>query len=81
MHRLDAAHLFRLAALEAATAGPRLHGVGDEGVPIRDIADVIGQHLKQPVTAISRDETDGHFGWLAPMITLDLLASSTLTRG
>ena len=47
VHRLDAAHLFRLA-LEKAPAGSTLHAVADEGVPIRDIAEVIGRHLDLP---------------------------------
>jgi len=79
VHRLDAAHLYRLA-LEAAPAGARLHGVGEEGVPFRDIADVIGRHLNLPVTAVSRGEADGHFGYLAHFVTLDAPASSALTR-
>jgi len=79
VHRLDAAHLFRLA-LQAAPAGARLHAVADEGVPVRDIADVIGRHLNLPVTAISRQEADGHFTWLAHFITLDVPASSALTQ-
>ncbi|WP_326723469.1 MULTISPECIES: SDR family oxidoreductase [unclassified Streptomyces] len=79
VHRLDAAHLFRLA-LEAAPAGARLHGVGEEGVPVRDIADVIGQQLKLPVTAVSREETAEHFGWLGAILALDVPASSALTR-
>ena len=33
VHRLDAARLFRLA-VEAAPAGSRLHGAGEEGVPL-----------------------------------------------
>ena len=79
VHRLDAAHLFRLA-LEAAPAGARLHAVDDEGVPVRDIAGVIGRHLHMPVTAISREEADGHFSWFAPFVTLDSPASSILTQ-
>lgn len=79
VHRLDAARLFRLA-VEAAPAGARLHGVGDEGVPFRDIAEVIGRHLNLPVTAVSREEAEGHFGWLAPFVLLDSPASSALTQ-
>jgi nucleoside-diphosphate-sugar epimerase len=79
VHRLDAAHLFRLA-LEAAPAGARLHAVGEEGVPVGDIAGVIGRHLGLPVTAISGEEADAHFGFLAHFITADLPASSALTR-
>jgi nucleoside-diphosphate-sugar epimerase len=79
VHRLDAAHLFRLA-LEAAPAGARLHGVDDEGVPFRDIAEIIGRHLKLPATAIPREEAGSHFGWLGPIVTVDHPASSTLTQ-
>ena len=79
VHRLDAAHLFRLA-LEEAPAGTRLHGVADEAIPLRDIAAVIGRRLNLPVTAISREEAEGHFGWMAPFAQLDSPASSTLTQ-
>jgi nucleoside-diphosphate-sugar epimerase len=79
VHRLDAAHLFRLA-LEAAPAGSRLHAAAEEGVPLRDVAEVIGRRLNMPVRGISRDEADGHFGWLAPFVSLDAPASSALTR-
>jgi nucleoside-diphosphate-sugar epimerase len=79
VHRLDAAHLFRLA-LEAAPAGARLHAVGDEAVPVRDIADVTGPQVKLPVTAVPCAEAAGHFGWRAPFVSLDNPASSTLTQ-
>jgi nucleoside-diphosphate-sugar epimerase len=79
VHRLDAAHLFRLA-LEAAPAGARVHGVAEGGVPVREIAGVIGRHLNLPVTAISPGEAESHFGFLGPIITADLPASSALTR-
>jgi nucleoside-diphosphate-sugar epimerase len=79
VHRLDAAHLFRLA-LEAAPAGTRLNGIGDEGVPVRDIAGVIGRHLGVPATAISREEAEGHFGFLGALFSRDVPASSALTR-
>jgi nucleoside-diphosphate-sugar epimerase len=78
-HRLDAAQLFRLA-LEKAPAGSTLHGVADEGVPIRAIAEVIGRHLDLPVVAISPEDAAEHFGWLAGFLAADSPASSTLTR-
>jgi nucleoside-diphosphate-sugar epimerase len=69
VHRLDAAHLFRLA-VEAAPAGARLHGVGD----------VIGRHLNVPVESISPDDAGEHFAWLGGFVGLDSPASSALTR-
>ena len=54
VHRLDAARLFRLA-LEKAPAGSVLHGVGEEGVPTRTIAEVIGRHIEDVFDA-SRQE-------------------------
>ena len=79
VHRLDAAHLFRLA-VETAPAGARLHGVGDEGVAVRDIAELIGRHLKLPVTSISREQAGTHFGFLGAFFGLDCPASSALTQ-
>ena len=80
VHRLDAAHLYRLA-LESAPAGSRLDGVGDEGVPFRDIADVIGRHLNLPVVSISREEADAHFGpFLGAVAVLDRPRSSAQTQ-
>jgi nucleoside-diphosphate-sugar epimerase len=67
VHRLDAAHLFRLA-LENAPAGSRLHAVVDEGVPIRAIAEVIGRHLDPPVVSLPAGEASRHFGFLASFL-------------
>jgi nucleoside-diphosphate-sugar epimerase len=79
LHRLDAAHLFRLA-VESAPAGARLHGVGDEGVPVREIAEVIGRHLNVPVTSMTGDQVAEHFGFLGAFFAADLPASSALTQ-
>jgi nucleoside-diphosphate-sugar epimerase len=79
VHRFDAARLFRLA-LESAPAGARLHAIGDEGVQVREIAGAIGRHLELPVTAISPEQAVDHFGWLGAFFSLDVPASSTLTR-
>ncbi len=78
-HRFDAARLFRLA-LERAPAGSVLHGVAEEGIPVRNIAEVIGRHLDIPVVSISPDDADEHFGWLARFLGSDSPASSALTR-
>jgi nucleoside-diphosphate-sugar epimerase len=79
VHRLDAAHLFRLG-VESAPAGTRLHGVGDEGVPVREIAEVIGRHLNVPVTSVTGDQVAEHFGFLGAFFAADLPASSALTQ-
>lgn len=79
VHRLDAAHLYRLA-LEKAPAGSRLNGVGDEGVPFRDIASVIGQQLNVPVVSISSEEAKNHFGFLSTLAALDIPKSNTETQ-
>jgi nucleoside-diphosphate-sugar epimerase len=79
VHRLDSAHLFRLA-VENAPAASTLHAVADEGVPIRDVAEVIGRHLKVPVVSIAPEDVADHFSWLSHFIGADAPASSTLTR-
>jgi nucleoside-diphosphate-sugar epimerase len=79
VHRLDAARVFRLA-VENAPAGSVLHAIADEGVPIRDIAEVIGRHLNVPMLSISPEDAAEHFTWLAGFLALDSPASSALTR-
>jgi nucleoside-diphosphate-sugar epimerase len=79
VHRLDAAHLFTLA-LEKGKPGARYHAVGEEGIPLRNIATNIGQHLDVPVLTQSSSEAEQHFGWLAYFVGADLPASSAKTR-
>ncbi|MDT0448244.1 SDR family oxidoreductase [Streptomyces hesseae] len=79
VHRLDAAHLFRLA-LEKAPDGSTLHAVADEAVPLRAVAEVAGRHLGLPVASIAPEDAAAHFGWLASFLALDSPASSALTR-
>jgi nucleoside-diphosphate-sugar epimerase len=78
-HTLDAAHLFRLA-VEYAPAGSRLHAVGDEGVPFREIAATIGRHLDVPVASIAPDQAADHFGFLGALVQLDNPTSSAITQ-
>lgn len=79
VHRLDAAHLYRLA-IEKGSAGVRYHGIGDEGVPFREIAALIGRHFDVPIVSKSPEEAAEHFGFLARFAALDIPASSALTQ-
>ena len=79
VHRLDAAVLYR-RALETGATAPRYHGVAEEGVPFRQIAEVIGRRLNIPVVSKSPDEAAAHFGWFAHFAAMDNLASSAKTR-
>jgi nucleoside-diphosphate-sugar epimerase len=79
VHRLDAAHLYRLA-LENGSAGARFHGVAEEGVPFRDIAGVIGRRLNVPVVSKAPEEAANHFGWFAQFTAIDAAVSSKWTR-
>jgi len=79
VHVSDAVRVYRLA-LEKGHAGARYHAVGEEGVALRDIAEAIGAGLNMPVESITREQAPEYFGWMAHLATIDLAASSTLTR-
>jgi nucleoside-diphosphate-sugar epimerase len=78
-HRLDAAHLYRLA-LERGEAGAAYHAIGDEGVPAREIAAAIASRLGVKTASISAEDAVGHFRWLGMFASVDMPASSTLTQ-
>lgn len=78
-HVLDVARLYRLA-LEKNEPGAKYHAVGEEGIPMREIAEVIGRGLKVPVKSISPEEAPAHFGWLGRFAGLDMPASSAKTQ-
>jgi nucleoside-diphosphate-sugar epimerase len=78
-HVSDVARLYRLA-LEKHEAGAKWHAVAEEGVAMRDIAEVIGRGLNIPVKSISPEEAAAHFGWLGMFASHDLRASSEKTR-
>ena len=75
----DVARLYRLA-LDKHERGARWHAVHEEGVPVRDIAEVVGIGLRVPVRSLSPEEAEEHFGWLAHFAGMDLPTSSALTR-
>ena len=79
VHRLDSAPLYRLV-LEKGSSRTAYHGVADEGVPFREIADVIGRQLNVPVVSKSPGEAASHFGWLSHFVGIDCPASSKRTQ-
>ena len=81
VHIRDVAPLFRLA-LEKGPAGRYWHAVGDQGIPIRKIAEAIGQRLDLPAVSIPMDELmiPGYFGFLTNLVTQSYPASNLITR-
>jgi nucleoside-diphosphate-sugar epimerase len=78
-HVLDVARLYRLA-LEKHEAGSRYNAVAEEGISMREIAEVTGRGLKLPVVSLSPEEAPAHFGWLAMFAGFDMPASSAQTQ-
>jgi nucleoside-diphosphate-sugar epimerase len=76
VHVKDAARLYRLA-IEHAPAGAVLNAVGDEGVPVREIAEAIGRHLNLPARSLPAEEFGGI---LVRLLSTDMPASSTITQ-
>jgi nucleoside-diphosphate-sugar epimerase len=79
VHRLDAAKLYRLA-LERGTAGARYHGVGDEGIATRELAETIGKRLGVPAVSKSSDEVAALLGFIGHILSLDCASSSARTE-
>ena len=79
VHRLDAAHLYRLV-IEKGSAGASYHAFGDEGVPFKNIAGVIGRRLHLPIVSKSPEQAADRFSWLAHFVGMDSPASSKLTE-
>jgi nucleoside-diphosphate-sugar epimerase len=76
VHVKDAARLYRLA-VEQAPAGEVLNAVGDEAVPVREIAEAIGRNLNLPAKSLPAEEFGGMF---VPLLSTDMPASSSITR-
>jgi nucleoside-diphosphate-sugar epimerase len=79
VHRLDAARAYRLA-LETGAGGQRYHVVGDQGIPTRELAEVIGRKLGVPTASKTPEAATAHFGFLGMFIGVDAPSSSAVTR-
>ncbi|MBW4329790.1 SDR family oxidoreductase [Stakelama sp. CBK3Z-3] len=78
-HVSDVAKLYALSFNKGAP-GTRYHAVAEEGITARAIAQVVGAGLNLPVVSLSQDEAQAHFGWFAMFASLDMPASSAITR-
>jgi len=79
VHRLDAAKLYRLA-LEKGAAGARYHGIGDEGVPTKQLAEAIAERLGVPAVSRSPAEAAALLGFVGHVFALDCASSSKRTQ-
>jgi nucleoside-diphosphate-sugar epimerase len=79
VHRFDAARVYRLA-LEKGASGARFHAVAEQGIPIREIAEVIGRRLGVPAVSRTPEEAAELLGFVGRVLGLDVLASSALTQ-
>jgi nucleoside-diphosphate-sugar epimerase len=79
VHRLDAARLYRLA-LEKGTVGAIYHGVGEEDVPVKDIATAIGKRFGLPVVSKPQEEAMNHFGFYGMFVGIDMPAANAKTK-
>lgn len=78
IHRRDAARLYRLA-IEHGAGGLAYHATDEEGVPFRQIAEVIGRHLGVPTASKSSGDAAAHFDWFTPFASMDMAASHATT--
>jgi nucleoside-diphosphate-sugar epimerase len=75
VHVDDAAHLFRLA-LEQAPAGAVLHAVGDEGIPVKTLAEALAARLDLPMESVEPER----LGFFGMMQTVDHSTTANRTR-
>lgn len=79
VHRSDAGSLTALA-LEKAPGGSAVHGVAEEGIATRDIAEAIGRALGLPTASIDPADAVEHFGFIGMFFGMDMSGSSDATR-
>ncbi len=79
VHRLDTARLYRLA-LEKGTSGSKFHGVADEGIPVKQIAEIIGKRINVPAVSKSPAEASALLGFIGHVLGMDAPSSSALTQ-
>lgn len=76
----DVAHLYRLAVEKSGPGVTIYNAVQEEGVPMRDIAETLAKGLKVPAVSLPTEKVGEHFGWLAHFASMDMAASSEITK-
>lgn len=81
IHIRDVARIFRLA-LEKGATGSYWHAVADGEVPLRSLAEAIGERVGVPALSVPLDElmVPGYFGFLSNIVTHSYPASNLTTR-
>jgi len=79
VNRLDAAHLVRLV-VEQAPGNTIAHAIGEDAVPLKAVAEVVGRKLDLPVVDLTADEAIEQFTWLGRFLAVDSTASSAITQ-
>ncbi len=79
VHRTDAAKVFCLA-LEKSGRGALYNAIGDAGIPLKTIAECIGNKLNLPVVSLNEDKLAQHFEWMAGFIGFDSPATALQTK-
>ncbi|QES88455.1 SDR family oxidoreductase [Rhizosphaericola mali] len=79
VNRQDAANLFILA-LEKGAVRAIYHAIGDEGIPLKEIAKVISDEKKLPLASVTGDALSQHFQWMAMFIQFDSPAKADITK-
>jgi nucleoside-diphosphate-sugar epimerase len=77
-HTLDVAALYPLA-LAQAPAGAQLWAATEAGIPVREIAEVIGRRLGLPAVSVPAEDAADHFKGF-PFVTMDITMPNESTR-
>lgn len=79
VHRLDAANAYRLA-VEKAAKGALYNVIGETGIEVKKIAELIGEKLNLPVSSLTEEEVAQHYEWMSWFIGFDSPATSFKTQ-
>lgn len=79
-HRFDAAVLYRLALEKGFEPGARFHAVAEQGIAVKEIAEVIGRRLGVPVNSKTPEEAAAYYTWFTHFAAMDCPSSSAWTR-